>query len=129
MNPRRVAFFYNNPSGLQPEEAELANILYLAWASATLLLNRRNCQTRGSAIFVFIMVMKQNQGTWLMPSPAGEAQVSPASHKGSAMPALWVWQLGITSPLWVHFLKQENNLLWIYIQQFPISQQMTREPG
>ena len=128
MNPRRVAFFYNNPSGLQPEEAELANILYLAWASATLLLNRRNCQTRGSAIFVFIMVMKQNQGTWLMPSPAGEAQVSPASHKGSAMPALWVWQLGITFPLNGYiFLNKKTNLPWIYIRQFPISQQMTYE--
>ena len=70
MNPRRVAFFYNNPSGLQPEEAELANILYLAWASATLLLNRRNCQTRGSAIFVFIMWWnKTREPGWCHPQP------------------------------------------------------------
>ena len=114
MNPRRVAFFYNNPSGLQPEEAELANILYLAWASATLLLNRRNCQTRGSAIFVFIMVMKQDQGTWLMPSPTGEAQVTLQATKALLCQPFGFGNWGSLSPLWVHFLKQENNALDLY---------------
>ena len=63
-----------------------------------------------------------------MPAPTGEAQVYPASHKGSAMPALWVWQLGITFPLNGYiFLNKKTNLPWIYIRQFPISQQMTYE--
>ena len=191
MNPRRVAFFYNNPSGLQPEEAELANILYLAWASATLLLNRRNCQTRGSAIFVFIMWWnKTREPGWCHPqpgrhrlpckpprlcyaSPLGLATGDhfppygyiflnkktvcfgfissnfqlvnkwpgnlvdaspnrggtgyPASHKGSAIPALWVWQLGITFPPNGYiFLNKKTNLPWIYIRHF-LCQQMTYE--
>ena len=129
MNPRRVAFFYNNPSGLQPEEAELANILYLAWASATLLLNRRNCQTRGSAIFVFIMWWnKTREPGWCHPQP-GRHRYALQATKALPCQPFGFGNWGSLSPLWVHFLKQENSLLWIYIQQFPISLQMTREPG